>query len=435
MRLTELVLHNVRLYGADGLSLKFDPDKHATVLLGDNGCGKTTVLQAISTILGSYLSQFPGSGDVQMTDDDVHIGDNGVRGDYLGIEAKLAGNGIDAIDVKRYRRGRVAAPAPQLKEIKSYAQHLISEIDAKTEDVKLPIIAYYGTERGRITAPERRRNFKKAFGRGDGYVSAMTPATDFKSFFQWFDFKEDEERREREARWDRDYTDPSLNAVRHALEKFVGEDFTSPAIKLHPLRFVMNQKNTGRSLRIEQLSDGYRIVISMIADIASRMAELNPSDRYEDILSTPGIILIDEIDLHLHPKWQRCIVSQLIKTFPNVQFVLTTHSPLVVLDASENAEVVNLANIDGTPSDLRNYDVGLTLISSLFGIEGVQAPMWDDMIARRRILLGKPELSDQDRAELANIDSALADLSMGRTSEEIESDRIIRRLADKLGIG
>lgn len=112
---------------------------------------------------------------------------------------------------------------------------------------------------------------------------------------------------------------------------------------IHPLRFVMDERvgdGKYRQLRIEQMSDGYKIVTAMVADIASRMAEANPD--MENPLMSNGIVLIDEIDLHLHPKWQRTIIGSLSKTFPNIQFIVSTHSPVILSGAMDTAQVIVL---------------------------------------------------------------------------------------------
>ena len=83
-----------------------------------------------------------------------------------------------------------------------------------------------------------------------------------------------------------------------------------------------------------------KIIIAMVADIASRMAEGNPG--IENPLEASGVILIDEIDLHLHPKWQREILRKLHEVFPNVQFIVTTHSPIILQGASDIAQIVVL---------------------------------------------------------------------------------------------
>lgn len=121
-------------------------------------------------------------------------------------------------------------------------------------------------------------------------------------------------------------------------------------------------------LRIEQLSEEYKIVIAMVADLAARMAEANPG--MDNPLNTTGIVLIDEVDLHLHPRWQREILLQLTKVFPNIQFIVSTHSPVIVVGAAEIAQIVNLNNINDDENliheDVQISNVGQVLLSDLF---------------------------------------------------------------------
>ena len=93
------------------------------------------------------------------------------------------------------------------------------------------------------------------------------------------------------------------------------------------------------------LSDGEKGIISLVADIAYRMALLNPN-LLDKVLETPGVVLIDEIDLHLHPSWQKKIMDNLMSIFPNIQFIVTTHSPSILLNVpKENIWVLNQNNI------------------------------------------------------------------------------------------
>ena len=437
MRISELTLRNFKLYGSEELVVRFDPKSHACILLGNNGCGKSTLLNAVTLSLSSYLGQFPGSSESPLPDDALHINDDGRHGDYMKIACRISVGEDREISVIRYRKGSTPPPSPsEVKEIKAYANELKDSAGLDANSTRLPIIAYYGTERGRIQAPKRKRNFKKVFARWDGYINSLTPQTDFKSFFAWFDLKEDEERRIRDERWERNFTLPELNAVRQTLERFVGEDFSSPGIKLHPLRFVMQQRGSRRELRIEQLSDGYRIIIAMVADIASRMAELNPSDNTDEILSTPGIIMIDEVDLHLHPSWQRKIVSQLVRTFPNVQFIITSHSPLVALDAPDKVEVIHIdgQRADRSTDDLENLDVNDVLMSNLFNLVSPNTSKWDCDIERRDQLLAAPELTSDERRELDRLERKLAAVRVGMPKEMSELALLVRKISDRLGI-
>jgi predicted ATP-binding protein involved in virulence len=107
-----------------------------------------------------------------------------------------------------------------------------------------------------------------------------------------------------------------------------------------------DNENKPRQMAFNEMSDGHRSVLSMIADIAYRMSLLNPQFGDNAILSTPGVVLIDEIDQHLHPAWQQHILADLKMIFPKVQFIVTTHSPSVIQSVrNENVILLNDSEI------------------------------------------------------------------------------------------
>jgi predicted ATP-binding protein involved in virulence len=433
MRFESIEVQNMRLFGDEKRTVTADADKNVLILLGDNGTGKTSLLDAIAISVAPFVAQFPQNSDRAFSDFDVHISERGRLSSYLCVQAKFRLPDDTTVISRRTRKGLEKAPDSDIRALKAYAAGLKEAIIAERPDVTLPILAYFGTGRGQIKAPERKRSFQKTFERWDCYHSALTPAADFKTFFQWFDLMEDEERRHRELIRDFDYKSPVLNAVRRAVSDFMPERFCNPHIEIHPLRFVVDEREaqTRRQLRIEQLSDGYKIVLAMVADIAARMAEANP-DR-EDILSTPGLVLIDEVDLHLHPLWQRTIIRQLVHTFPNVQFILSTHSPIIVVGASEIAQVVHLGN-ESSPSDLWNMNVAQVLLSDLFNLQSLFGPQWDKDLQRRDALLAQPTLSDSEQQELSALDEKLAALSFCENSHLLRSNQLVEKIAQQLGI-
>lgn len=413
MRIRHLELMNMRLFGEPRVTADFDSQKNITILLGNNGCGKTTILDAIASLVDPYTSTFPGRHKGRsILDTDIHLKENGRLSSYLSLSADFidAANS-ETMSVVRNRKGFDTAPTSDLTGMKEYALRLRNYI-LIGDDTTLPILAYYGTGRGQIKTPERRRNFQREYERWDCYTNAMTPNTEFKRFQAWFDTMEDEERRHWGTLQDFSYRLPVLECVRRAVEQLVGEKYRRPRTEIHPLRFVLDEidsdGNPLREMRLTQFSDGYKIITAMVADIASRMAEANPA--MENPLLSPGIVLIDEIDLHLHPSWQRTILHSLKDVFPNVQFIVTTHSPVVVIGAIDIAQVLHL-NGDGIhdmPLDTyQDYDAGLLLLSELFGMDSIQRQEIEILQREQLSLLQNRNLTEQQQRRLAELDRRL----------------------------
>ena len=144
---------------------------------------------------------------------------------------------------------------------------------------------------------------------------------------------------------------------------------------------------------LPSLGLGSRTLIAWMADLASRMVERYPDSA--DPLAEPAIVLVDEIDLHLHPKWQRQLVGELTKRFPAAQFIVTAHSPLVV-QAAEDANLAVLRRqgdrvaIDNDVDQIRNWRLDQIYTSELFGLPSARPPRFDAAMKRREEILSKP---------------------------------------------
>ena len=437
MRFDRISITNMRLVGELTRTIEIPQNKNVLILLGDNGLGKTTMLDAMATTMAPYSAQFPGNPDFQLSDLDVHIDSNGRRARYLTASAHFVDGGRELSSI-RYRKGTASTPKANYEELKREAVLKRERIIAGEEDVELPVFVYYGTGRGKFHVPERKRGFQQAFERWDCYKSAIYPDTDFKRFFEWFDLMEDEERRERELRRDFEYRSPILECVRGALSEIV-DSYTNPRILIRPLRFVMDRVDSDGSqyeLRIEQLSEGYKIVIATVADLAARMAGANP--QMSNPLSAKGIVLIDEVDLHLHPKWQRTILRDLNRVFPNIQFIVSTHSPIIVVGAAEIAQVVNLNAVFSEGDELLPSvyisNIGQVLLSDFFGLKSLQSPAWDDRIQERDEILAKSEPSAEDEIRLVELDEEMKGLTSLQDSNAIRSTQLLEKLARQLNI-
>jgi AAA domain, putative AbiEii toxin, Type IV TA system len=180
---------------------------------------------------------------------------------------------------------------------------------------------------------------------------------------------------------------------------------------------------------------GYQSQIAWLVDFASRMFERYPDSP--DPFAEPAVVLIDEIDLHMHPRWQRQLIDDLTKRCPNTQFIVTAHSPLVV-QAAAGANIVLLRRegdhvvIDNDPEVLSNWRVDQILTSELFGLESARPPQIEAPLKERRALLAKPKLTSRDRARLAELDARIGELPAGESAEDRRAMELIRRAAEKL---
>jgi len=257
------------------------------------------------------------------------------------------------------------------RELKIFIDNII---DFENEDkiYTMPLIMYYGTCRNCFDAPMRKTNFKKEFNRFEALDGSLKSSTNFNRLFQWFNAMEDLERREIQNQKNFDFELPELKNVRDAITSML-KGFKNPRIENRPLRFMIDrveEDGTIRKLQIEQLSDGYKAVLAMVMDISARMSEGNPHLGN----NSEAIILIDELDLHLHPKWQQTILSDLRRTFPNAQFIVTTHSVHILSSIKkEKLFILRDGKIEKTHLNTYGKSIDELLLGS-FGVESLRYP-------------------------------------------------------------
>ena len=185
---------------------------------------------------------------------------------------------------------------------------------------------------------------------------------------------------------------------------------------------------------LSSLGLGYRTTIAWMVDLAVRLFKRYPDS--EDPLAEPAIVLVDEIDLHMHPQWQRTIMEFLTERFPNTQFIVTAHSPLVV-QAAQDANIVLLRRegdrvvIDNNPEIIENWRVDQVL-TSIFEMPSARPAKIEPLLARRQEILTKSKLTKADKAELKELEEKIGTLPTAETSEDIKAMDIIRRAAKLL---
>lgn len=344
MKIRSLQVTNFRCFK----SLTVEFDEQLTVLVANNGMGKTAILEALANGLGVFLSSLPNVPGRNPKETDFRVCDDGTKPPYMRIRLETT-DGI-AWD-RTERRDRTISTLKYIPEGLGYKPIAQYARDISVFGGKFPLIAYYGTGRAVFDTPSTRRGFKNGEFLSDVYRGASDAKTNFYRFFEYFYFLEDIERREKEARRDWDYRLSRLEIIREAIARMM-PGFSNPHSKLRPLRFLIewHHDNRQQTLRIDQLSDGFRTTLAMAMDIASRLAilaALNRKNTTHEALNAEGIVLIDEIDLHLHPEWQQRILPDLMRTFPNIQFIVTTHSPQVLSTVRrENIRVIRETDDD-----------------------------------------------------------------------------------------
>lgn len=318
MRLQQLRIENFR--GFESLTLDFHPE--VTVLVGANGSGKTTVLEAVVFLLANALKEdaedLPkfvptdgraSGGEIKLVLDLTDRGDTGV---LVASHPGLDGADRSPHWVLDHELG------PHFRN-----PHYVGDV--------VSIAVYYDVSRhARDSTPSARDAVYRS--PTATWENAWSSAEGFKDFFRWFREREDVENAERIE--DPEFRDPQLRAVRHAIEAML-PGFSRPRVRRprgagrweldRPALIVIKD---GQELVFDQLSGGERVLVALAGDIARRLAIANP--RSDDPLQGEGVVLIDEVDLHLHPEWQAKVIPALRRTFPNVQLVVTTHSLIVL---------------------------------------------------------------------------------------------------------
>lgn len=409
MKITQLTLHNVGRFTSLEVPIAptSDNPSNVTVLVGNNGAGKTSILQALATSLSWMVSRIRSEkGSGSSLSENLITNESTSAAITLAVKAAVIG-----AEEKEYhwtlakaRSGMIGEYTSLLNSASVLANYYRTLLTQHRKS-SLPLIAFYPVERNVLEIPLKIKN-KHAFQQIDGYDHALNQGVDFSRFFEWFRTREDienendktvlsdfldedfenrlqiladivnaDERVDKLEPLDfkglgeefkklksaiklmqdiqdksKEARDPQLNAVRAAIAAFM-PGFEGLQVRRKP-RVHMTVEKNGETLNVLQLSQGEKSLMALVGDIARRLAMMNPT--LENPLYGQGVVLIDEVDMHLHPSWQRGIIDRLTTTFPHCQFILTTHSPLVISDC-KNVLVYSLD------------DGELSVVPSLYG--------------------------------------------------------------------
>ncbi|HFG6877492.1 TPA: AAA family ATPase [Acinetobacter baumannii] len=373
MQIQSFSLKNIGQF--QDLSVSLAPTQHypsnITVFIGNNGSGKTSLLKSVTTALTWFVARLkhdksngtpiPESVILNTANSaavEIIVNDQNLQQQKQAYTWRITKN-------RTARKVEFTTYLTELNQLTDYYKQWLGQDDQSS----LPLIAFYPVERSVIDIPLKIRE-KHQFLQIDGYDNALNNAVDFRRFFEWFREREDIENefikdlilQIKQDLVDQDllnkideynsgkFKDVQLEAVRQAIYAFM-PDFKNLQVSRKPRLAMIIDKNE-KTLNVNQLSQGEKSLMALVGDIARRLAMMNPS--LDNPLLGKGIILIDEIDMHLHPQWQRSIIQRLQTTFPNCQFILTTHSPLVISDTQD----ILVYDLDGQD---------ITALPSLYG--------------------------------------------------------------------
>nr|WP_319396655.1 AAA family ATPase [uncultured Desulfobacter sp.] len=373
MKITSLTLENYRCY--DKIHIDFNSDM--TVLVGRNGQGKTAILDAVAVALGPYLGGFDQSKGQHFSIHDArrvpHEREDG-RMDMetlypVRLEAKGSFQGGALVWERSRKSLKGRTTIKESAPLVTLAKDLQKAV-REGENVTLPLLAYYGT--GRLWKEKRLTEKKQAAGassRLSGYTDCLNPESSYRAFADWLRMETMVDYEKQLASIELgEPVEPSkqgrlLSSIKNAVNTVIKPSGWKN-IRFSPsAREVVAEHPDYGVLPVSTLSDGIRNMIGLVADIAYRSVRLNPHLGNDAVQETPGIVLIDEVDMHLHPEWQQVVLRDLKhpRAFPQIQFIVTTHSPQVlstvrkehirILEAGEETAPIPLARTFGETSN------------------------------------------------------------------------------------
>ncbi len=328
MQIKELYLKNYRAFAE---SPAFNFGDRFTVIAGVNGKGKTAILDGIALLLSHVLpaiSQAPRAFR-RLVPSQIH---SDAAGAELAVRLDCAGIPIDYILSYDRRRGRTATTQIS-RPLREAVWHAYRELEHA--EGAAPLVVYYTPDRARFRLP-RKLSTELPHGQALAYVGALSNRTvNFNDFMGRYRASVILPNEERQAN-PNFFGDRVVTAISRILGTFL-PGFTNLRVEENPLQLLVDKE--GMPLDPTQLSDGERSFLAIVCDLCRRLALANR--MLDNPLYGAGVVLIDELELHLHPTWQLEVVEKLRRTFPRIQFIVTTHSPFIVQTAREG-EVIKL---------------------------------------------------------------------------------------------
>lgn len=340
MRLADLSLRNYRRF--EGFHIVFESD--LTVIAARNGQGKTTVLEAAASALGPFVGAFDEGKSEHIRRTDARYGPVGAGPENeqnfpVVVESSLLDPAVSWSRELNGPKGRTTT-----KEASPLA-HIGQDLQTQLrydESVRLPVVAYYSSKRLWVHHSNTSRKAVLTQSRTSGYEDCLSSSSNFHQLQEWVRGATlaDLQQQTRDVHADSNLGQ-RLRGIAAAVDTVLGQEGWAEFHYSFVFEELAMVHPSHGALPISMLSDGVRATVALTADLALRCARLNGYLGDRAPRETDGIVLIDEVDLHLHPAWQQHVVGDLQEAFPRVQFIVSTHSPQVLSAvSSRNIRVV-----------------------------------------------------------------------------------------------
>jgi predicted ATP-binding protein involved in virulence len=343
MHIQQVKIKNFRCF--EDLTINLNPD--INIFVGNNGSGKSAVLDAISAAMYPYISQIQQilgqyHDNSPVFKSDLSVKKNKQKNKRITPQFQVSINGfpewsIEYKNIFSREDGNVFVDENSIGfDVDFKSPKLIKLIDSinskyeyKTQNDSFVLVVYYKENRNAMIKVKDLLN--QSSDKVEPFENALNAAANYTDSANWLFIREFEELREGKKRGDINFELPDLKHIRRAISTIIAPNadvyFTQTT---SAQLMVVWETETGEKidLSINQLSSGYRNMLALVMDFARRLAQANP--EMENPLEAKAVLMIDELDLHLHPTWQQKIIPDLRKVFPNTQIIATTHSPEIV---------------------------------------------------------------------------------------------------------
>lgn len=426
MIIKSLSLKNFRRF--KNIDIDFHPE--LTVIVANNGQGKTSILDAATIALGTFIGAFDFGKAKSIEQKDAHyhrVASQSDNEQVFPVRLEAEFSEIDGLVVRELTGKKTKTTIKDAAPLTNYGKQLMERVRS-LESVPLPLMSYYGSGRLWNSHKNTSRKAVLSASRTLGYEDCFTSASSFTQVQQWMTKATYASlQQESMSNYDGYTLKDQIQGIQNTVDRVLASSgWSGFHYSVQHEELAMTHQEVG-VLPVSLLSDGVRAMVSLVADMAWRCAKLNPFLGANAQQETSGIAFIDEVDMHLHPSWQQTVVSSLKQAFPNIQFVLTTHSPQVL--STVPRECIRVLT-----TDIEHGAIAATPIAPSYGepsndvLHAIMHVNPQPPVPEKALLDELTSLVDQGEYESAHAQKLLGNLKKALNKQHPQIQRIERSI-------